>query len=130
NDADAKLGVYSSSSPAPSAALTFGSANLQVNSKFPGFELQYIYGNTAASNQMRFNYIERLGSGNAPNFAANLLSVNANGNVTLNPVTSGVTASPRLGIGTPSPEVSLHVVGDGKFTGNLTVNGNINSRYQ
>src|SRR6266446_8484276 len=62
-DGDAKFGVYSSSSSAPSAGLTFGSTNLQVNSKFPGFELQYTYGNTAASNQSRFNYIERNASG-------------------------------------------------------------------
>jgi len=126
-NADAKFGVYSSSGTAPSAALTFGSTNLQVNSKFPGFELQYIYGNTAPSNQMRFNYIERDTSGPVVNFAANLLTVNGNGDVTLNPVTSGVTASPRLGIGIASPTERLHVVGNGLFTGNLTVNGTLNA---
>ncbi len=36
----------------------------------------------------------------------------------------------NVGIGTPSPTVKLHVVGDGKVTGNLTVDGNIAAKYQ
>lgn len=36
----------------------------------------------------------------------------------------------NVGIGTTSPTVKLHVVGDGKLTGSLTVDGSINSRYQ
>src|SRR5439155_9421628 len=36
----------------------------------------------------------------------------------------------RVGVGTTNPTAALHVAGDGKFTGNLTVDGNINSRYQ
>jgi hypothetical protein len=111
-DADAKFGVYSSASSAPSAALTFGATRLQVNGRFPGFELQYIYGPTAAQNQARFNYIERSANGAVANFAANLLTINGNGNVTLNPITSGVSAAPRLGIGTTSPSAMLDVAGN------------------
>jgi hypothetical protein len=36
----------------------------------------------------------------------------------------------NVGIGTASPAVKLHVVGYGKVTGNLTVDGNIAAKYQ
>jgi hypothetical protein len=35
-----------------------------------------------------------------------------------------------LGVGTPSPTATLHVVGNGKVTGSLTVDGNIAAKYQ
>jgi endosialidase-like protein len=123
-DADAKFGVYSSASSAPSAAVTFGSTVLQANNKFPGFELQYIYSPTPAQNQARFNYIERSANGAVANFAANLLTINGNGNVTLNPVTLGVTASPRLGIGTPSPQSPLDVAGHINTSTQYNIGGN------
>jgi hypothetical protein len=129
-NADAKFGVYSSAGASPSAAVTFGSTNLQVGGRFPGFELQYIYGNTSDANQMRFNYVERDVSGPVVNFAANVLSVNGNGNVTLNPNTSGVSATPRLGIGTNNPQSALDVTGDINVTGNAVVAGNIAAKYQ
>jgi hypothetical protein len=114
---DAKLGIYSSSPTAPSAGLTFGSSNLQVNNKFPGFEMQYIYGATAATNQSRFNYVERDATGQVINYAANLFTIKGDGAVTLAPVTSGVAASPRLGIGNNNPQEALDV------NGNVRVNG-------
>ncbi|MDX6502462.1 MAG: hypothetical protein QOG23_5726 [Blastocatellia bacterium] len=36
----------------------------------------------------------------------------------------------NVGIGTSAPTVKLHVVGDGRVTGNLTVDGNIAAKYQ
>jgi hypothetical protein len=36
----------------------------------------------------------------------------------------------KLGIGTTTPDSKLHVVGDGHFTGDLTVDGNIAAKYQ
>jgi hypothetical protein len=36
----------------------------------------------------------------------------------------------NVGIGTTSPTEKLHVSGNGKFTGNLTVDGNIAAKYQ
>ncbi|MFY9574578.1 MAG: hypothetical protein WAV20_24525, partial [Blastocatellia bacterium] len=36
----------------------------------------------------------------------------------------------NVGIGTTTPTAKLHVVGDGKVTGNLTVDGNIAAKYQ
>src|SRR6185295_8675894 len=36
----------------------------------------------------------------------------------------------NVGIGNSSPSEKLHVTGNGKFTGNVTVDGNINAKYQ
>jgi hypothetical protein len=36
----------------------------------------------------------------------------------------------NVGIGTSNPTSKLHVAGDGLVTGNLTVNGNLNAKYQ
>ena len=44
-----------------------------------------------------------------------VINANSNGNV---------------GIGTANPTTKLHVVGDGTITGNLTVNGTVNAKYQ
>lgn len=41
--------------------------------------------------------------------------------------TNGATADTNVGIGTTAPAQRLHVVGNGLFTGNLTVNGTLNA---
>lgn len=41
-----------------------------------------------------------------------------------------VTGAGNVGIGTTAPIAKLHVAGDGKVTGNLTVDGNIAAKYQ
>ncbi|MDX6403187.1 MAG: hypothetical protein QOH70_642 [Blastocatellia bacterium] len=40
------------------------------------------------------------------------------------------TAGGNVGIGTTSPTSRLHVAGDGRVTGSVTVDGNINAKYQ
>lgn len=41
-----------------------------------------------------------------------------------------INRSGNVGIGTTSPTERLHVSGNGKFTGNVTVDGNISAKYQ
>jgi len=58
-----------------------------------------------------------LQSRNQTNYALNYdLALNPNGG--------------NVGLGTTTPTAKLHVVGDGLVTGNLTVNGTVNARYQ
>jgi hypothetical protein len=38
--------------------------------------------------------------------------------------------SGNVGIGTPTPTSKLHITGDGRFSGNLTVEGNISAKFQ
>ncbi|MCA1628061.1 MAG: hypothetical protein LC742_08875, partial [Acidobacteria bacterium] len=42
----------------------------------------------------------------------------------------GVTMAGNVGVGTTSPTSKLHVVGDGRVTGNFVVDGNIAAKYQ
>src|SRR6185503_16613572 len=53
------------------------------------------------------------------------VSVNNFGHLLLQPSGDG-----NVGIVTTTPTTKLHVVGDGKVTGNLTVDGNIAAKYQ
>lgn len=100
---DAKVGVYTSSATATDGAgIAFAQTNLQANSRYPGFELQYVYSSTVANNAMRFNYTERSAAGVVQNYTANVLQAFANGTVTINPTALNVTATAKLLVGTAS----------------------------
>src|SRR6266545_2007776 len=71
----------------------------------------------------KFWYISSRGGLDTPN---NRLSFFDTGTVERITFLDGV----NVGIGTASPTAKLHVAGDGRLTGNLTVDGNIAAKYQ
>ena len=98
---DMKVGVYTSSTnSAHGAAISFGQTNLLTNSRYAGFDMQYVYSATVASNAWRINYTERSSVGVVQNYTANILQCYADGSVIINPSTLGVTASAKLLVGT------------------------------
>lgn len=114
---DAKVGVYTSSSTSTDGAgIAFAQTNLTANSRYPGFELQYVYSSTVASNAMRFNYTERSSTGVVQNYTANVLQAFADGSVVINPTASGVTATAKLLVGTASSTHMFDVNGTARAT--------------
>ena len=112
---DAKVGVYTSSAIATDGAgIAFAQTNLQANGRYPGFELQYVYSSTVASNAMRINYTERLSTGAVQNYTANVLQAFADGSVVINPTASGVTASAKLLVGRASSTYTFDVNGSAR----------------
>lgn len=98
---DIKVGIYTASSNSThGAALSFAQTNLTANSRYPGFDMQYVYSSTVASNAWRLNYTERSSAGLVQNYTANIFQAYADGSVIINPTTSGVTASAKLLVGT------------------------------
>lgn len=98
---DMKVGIYTASTNSThGAAISFGQTNLTANSRYPGFDMQYVYSSTVASNAWRVNYTERSAAGVVQNYTANILQAYADGSVIINPTTSGVTASAKLLVGT------------------------------
>jgi hypothetical protein len=109
---DAKVGVYTSSATVTDGAgIAFAQTNLQANSRYPGFELQYVYSSTVASNAMRFNYTERSAAGAVQNYTANVLQAFADGSVVINPTSVGVTSSAKLLVGRASSTFTFDVNG-------------------
>jgi hypothetical protein len=114
---DAKVGVYTSSSTATDGAgIAFAQTNLQANSRYPGFELQYVYSSSVASNAMRFNYTERSSAGVVQNYTANVLQAFADGSVVINPTSVGVTSSAKLLVGRASSTFTFDVNGSARVT--------------
>jgi hypothetical protein len=112
---DAKVGVYTSSATSTDGAgIAFAQTNLQANSRYPGFEMQYVYSSTVASNAWRVNYTERSSAGVVQNYTANVLAAYANGSVIINPTASGVTASAKLLVGRASSTYTFDVNGSAR----------------
>jgi hypothetical protein len=112
---DAKVGVYTSSATATDGAgIAFAQTNLQANSRYPGFEMQYVYSSTVANNAWRVNYTERSSAGAVQNYTANVLAAYANGTVMINPTASGVTASAKLLVGRASSTFTFDVNGSAR----------------
>jgi hypothetical protein len=117
---DMKVGVYTSSSNTSSASsIMFGQTALTATGGvYPGFELQYVYNATPASNFMRINYVGRNSTGTVTSAVPDLFNVYASGSVVLNP-TGG---TPKLGIG-KTPVYAVDVAGDVNVTGDVRKNG-------
>lgn len=114
---DAKVGIYTSSATSTDGAgIAFAQTNLQANSRYPGFEMQYVYSSTVASNAWRVNYTERSSAGVVQNYTANVLAAYANGSVIINPTASGVTASAKLLVGRASSTYTFDVNGSARVT--------------
>jgi hypothetical protein len=115
---DAKVGVYTSSATSTDgAALAFAQTNLTANSRYPGFELQYVYSSTVANNALRINYGERSSTGVTQNYAAGILQAYANGTIIINPTALNVTSTAKLLIGTAtSSSYMLDVNGTARAT--------------
>jgi len=103
---DNKLGIFSSANAfyGNGVSIVLGYTNvLDENSKYPGFEFQYIGDNVTANNVVRYNFIERQSDGQVVAAVPDLLNIYADGKVTVN------GGTPKLGIGTSSPSTTLHV---------------------
>lgn len=117
NSGDAKVGVYTSSATSTDGAgIAFAQTNLQANSRYPGFEMQYVYSSTVASNAWRVNYTERSSAGAVQNYTANVLAAYADGSVIINPTASGVTASAKLLVGRASSTYTFDVNGSARVS--------------
>lgn len=86
-------------------------------------------GNTTGSNNTLFGLVANVSSGNLTNasaFGARALVAQSNSLVlgSINGV-NGATADTNVGIGTTAPSERLHIVGNGLFTGNMTINGTL-----
>lgn len=89
-DADNKIGMYyAGAAGSGGVSLLFGATNFTASSNYPGFELQFSPSATLASNQMRFNYVNRNSAGTVVSSTADILNIFQGGNVTVGTATNG-----------------------------------------
>jgi hypothetical protein len=127
--------VTSSQWASNGSTINFGSGNVGINTSSPSGKLHVsgvsslgtaVFGGT--TNASHFNYN---GDSSEDTY---IRGGKTTSRVVINDSASGVVllaqGGGNVGIGTGSPTAKLHVAGTGRFTGDLTVDGNLAAKYQ
>lgn len=113
------------------------SGNVGIGTTSPGSKLTLDAGGTSANTFTiqnmasggTFNIMDSIIETSRPS-GLYLMFINSTKDINLQNGKVFFKGDGNVGIGTTAPTTKLHVAGDGKITGNLTVDGNIAAKYQ